>query len=149
MTFPEPTAEWAVGQQHTVNITMTKATELNKNHSGKDTWIGAKGGKPSKYHTATSWNKREFLCLCSGEEGDLLGSTLASSKVQRESNMHRIEVHHFASPFASNFPVGETVDSYRRSCRNSRTFHREGGFSGTGKGPIPLREKGGKGDTKW
>ena len=27
--------------------------------------------------------------------------------LQRESNMHRIEVHHFASPFAPNFPVGE------------------------------------------
>ena len=27
--------------------------------------------------------------------------------VQRESNMHRIEVHHFASPFAPNFPAGE------------------------------------------
>ena len=26
---------------------------------------------------------------------------------QRESNMHRIEVHHFASRFAPNFPVGE------------------------------------------
>ena len=43
---------------------------------------------------------------------------------QRESNMHRIEVHHFASPFAPKFPVGETVDSYRRFCRNSVTSHR-------------------------
>ena len=31
----------------------------------------------------------------------------SESKPQRESNMHRIEVHHFASPFAPNFPVGE------------------------------------------
>ena len=61
--------------------------------------------------------------------------------------MHRIEGHHFASPFAPNFPVGETVDSCRRSCRNSKTSHRKGGggggFSGTGKGPLPFREKGG------
>ena len=37
----------------------------------------------------------------------------------------------------------DTVDSYRRSCRNSRASHRKGGFSGTGKRPLPLREKGG------
>ena len=29
-----------------------------------------------------------------------------SEQIQRESNMHRIEVHHFASPFAPNFPTG-------------------------------------------
>ena len=38
----------------------------------------------------------------------------------------------------------KTVNSYRSSCRNSRASHRKGGFSGTGKGPIPLREKGGR-----
>ena len=46
----------------------------------------------------------------------------------------------------------KTVDSYRRFCRNSKTSHRkggEGGFSGAGNGPIPLREKGGEGDAKW
>ena len=38
------------------------------------------------------------------------------------------------------------MDSYRRSCKNGRTSRREGGFSGTGKWPIPLRlrERGAK-----
>ena len=44
---------------------------------------------------------------------------------------------------------GKTVDSYKRSCRNSRTYHRKGGSSGARKVPIPFREKGAKGDTKW
>ena len=39
---------------------------------------------------------------------------------------------------------GGTVDSYRRLSRNSRTSHKEWGFSGTGKGPIPLGYKGGR-----
>ena len=43
---------------------------------------------------------------------------------------------------------GKTMDSYRRFCRNSMTSHRKRAFSGTGKRQIPLREKGGKGDTK-
>ena len=42
-------------------------------------------------------------------------------KGQRESNMHRIEVHHFASPFAPISRWGKTVDSYRRPCRNYKT----------------------------
>ena len=52
--------------------------------------------------------------------------------------MHRIEVHDFASPFGPISRWGKTVDSYRGSGRNSRTSHRKGGFSSTGKGPIPL-----------
>ena len=48
---------------------------------------------------------------------------------------------------------GKTMDSYRKSCRNSEIPTGRGGggggFSGTGKGPIPLRERGDEGDTKW
>ena len=68
-----------------------------------------------------------------------------ATKSQRESNMHRIEVHsrHLLPPISR---WGNTVDSYKRSCRNSRTSHRKGGVSGTGKGPIPLREHGGECD---
>ena len=43
---------------------------------------------------------------------------------------------------------GTTVDSYRRSDRNSRTSHRKAGLYSTGR-PIPLRENGGEGDTEW
>ena len=42
----------------------------------------------------------------------------------------------------------KTVDSYKRFCRNSRISQRNRAFSGTGKRQIPLREKGGTGDTK-
>ena len=44
---------------------------------------------------------------------------------------------------------GKRVDSYRRSCRIVGLPTEREGFSGTGKGPIPLREKGGgEADTK-
>ena len=33
---------------------------------------------------------------------------------------------------------GRTVDSYRRSCRNSRISHRKGGCAGAGRGPSPF-----------
>ena len=59
-------------------------------------------------------------CLSSGRaSGDQIKATERESKtqifagnrrfsqIQRESNMHRTEVHHFASPFAPKFPVGE------------------------------------------
>ena len=43
--------------------------------------------------------------------------------------------------FAPNFPVGgKTVNSYRRSCRNSRTSHRKGGILERGRGVM---ERGG------
>ena len=65
----------------------------------------------------------------------------------KESNMHWLEGHHFASPVAPNFPWGKTVNSCRRSCRNSKTSHRKraggerGGFPAPAKGQF-LRERG-------
>ena len=53
---------------------------------------------------------------------------------------------HLLPPISSG---GKTVDSYRRSCRNSRTFHGKGEVSCTEKRQVPLRTKGGKGDPKW
>ena len=58
--------------------------------------------------------------------------------IQRESNMRRFEGHHFTSPIAPYFLVGKTVDSYRRSSRNSGISHRKGGR-------FPLRKRGAKG----
>ena len=64
-----------------------------------------------------------------------------------------IEGHQFRVTFCPQYSRwGETVGSHRGFYRNSKASHRnggEGGFSGTGKGPIPLREEGGEGDTKW
>ena len=71
-----------------------------------------------------------FFCLFapfSGEAKEHLRNPESAENIQRESNMHRIEGHHFALPLAPNFPVGEnclTVDSYRKSYRQGRTFHR-------------------------
>ena len=46
--------------------------------------------------------------------------------------------------------AGKTVDSYWRSCRYSRNYHRKReGFHYQEKGLIPLREEGDEGDTKW
>ena len=55
--------------------------------------------------------------------------------------MHQIEGHHFASPFAPNLPVG---GKQRIETRDPLEI-----VFGTGKGPIPLREKGGEGDRTW
>ena len=67
--------------------------------------------------------------------------------------MHRTEVHHFASPFAPSFPVGEKQWIHTGDPIEIVGLPTErggkGGFSGTRKGPIPLRETGGEGDTKW
>ena len=61
--------------------------------------------------------------------------------------MHRIEVHHFASPFAicggrGNSGTGDPVEMVGLPTQKK-------GFSGTRKGPITLREEGGESDTKW
>ena len=66
---------------------------------------------------------------------------------QRQSNMHQVEVHHFASPFAPNLLVGQESGFIVEICGNSRSCSRKRGFSGAGKGPIPPREDGGEGET--
>ena len=58
------------------------------------------------------------------------GADLLRGLSERIKRMHRIEGHHFASPFAPNVPE-KTVESYRRSCRNGKTSHRK---RGGGKG---------------
>ena len=44
-----------------------------------------------------------------------------SGKINSESNMHQVEVHHFASPFAPNFPV--VIECFRGWHRGGRQFH--------------------------
>ena len=64
-----------------------------------------------------------------------------------ESNMHRIEVHHFASPFAPNFPVGENSvpDIHTRDSVEIVGFPIETGrFPVPENGKFPFEKRGAK-----
>ena len=73
------------------------------------------------------------------------GPKCPPSNCQRESNMHRIEVHHFASPFAPQFPgggkkwihTGDPVEVVRLPTE-------KGGFPVLQKGQFPLGKRGAK-----
>ena len=68
----------------------------------------------------------------------------AKTILNENQKLHRFEGHHFALFFAPYFLVWENSgfiqENLRRSFKNSRTSHRKGGSSGTGKGPILVGE---------
>ena len=81
-------------------------------------------------------NNLKILSFC------CLGALLVSAYFLRENQtcteLRSTISRHLLPPISR---WGKAVDSFRRSCRKSRTSHRRGGVSGTGKG-LPFGKRG-------